>query len=138
LFSNTTSDLVFAVSKRETIKINLADGSVTPFKGHPTGNHSCKGDVMALSDDGTFLYVGYDWARCVVAYNVSTGQQIWTSECANSVTSVSYHAGTVLVAVWLSDFTVLSAANGSVLRRIFKADSYVFGHVVVAGTLASV
>jgi hypothetical protein len=138
IFLNSMPDCVFIASEQSTMRINMMDGSPLHFMGGPIGAHDCSGDAMAFSDDCTTLYVGYTSAKCVVAYSVSTLQQIWTSQMAGFVNSLSFHAGMVLVGIHKSDFTVLSAADGAVLRRLFKVDGFVMGHAVIAGMLTAI
>jgi hypothetical protein len=137
IFSNKGSSTVFAATKRETVQINITDGSVTPFSGHPTGDHSCLGNVMALNTAGTVLFVGYIEAQCVVAYDVPNHHQIWTTKMASSVSTVSYHAGMVLVGVFPSDIYVLCEGHGSILRLQFRADTMVVTHAVIDGLSAN-
>jgi hypothetical protein len=109
--------------------MDLSNGSITPFNGH-AGNHSCWGDVLALSDDFTTFYVGYSRAKCVVAYNVATMHSTWSSGMPDLVNSVSCHAGMVLVGVAYSEFTVLGS-DGHVLRHFGKVADGVYGHAVL-------
>jgi outer membrane protein assembly factor BamB len=91
---------------------------------------------MALSYGGQKLFVGYSSATCVVAYDTSACQQLWTSRMANSVNSVSYHAGMVLVGMYKSELTVLKESDGAVIRKIdVKATWGVYGHAVIIGKL---
>jgi hypothetical protein len=75
---------------------------------------------MVLNNDGTMLFIGYGSTKEVVAYSVSTCQQMWKSTCEGDIFCMSYHAGTVLVGVLRQDFfmLVLNAANGKVLREL--------------------
>jgi hypothetical protein len=130
-----SSNIVFAVIEQGTVSIDILDSSVTLLRGGPVGNNSTCGDAMALNTDGTALYVGYYTSHCVVAYDLSTNQQIWTSDMPRNVNSVSYHEGVVLVGVSWSDFHVLDATDGFVLRKLFKASNWVYGHAVIAGTV---
>jgi hypothetical protein len=114
------------------LHIDIAGGSVSRFDGHPTGDHSCCGDIMALNDDSTTLYVGYGASACVVAYDVSTHQQIWTSQMAGVVQSVSYSDALVLVSVRGSYFTVLRAEDGMVHRQFdVKAGCAFDAHAII-------
>ena len=89
---------------------------------------------MALSDDGTVLFVAYSTAGCVVAYDVATLQLLWTASYS-SVDSISYHDGYVLVSAKYAPFTLLSAEDGNVVREFAVAPGYVWSHSVFAGLL---
>jgi hypothetical protein len=118
------------------MRINITDSSVSRFGSFFHGDCRCDGDVMALSDDGSTLFVGYRDAACVAAYSISTLEQIWLYERLvryNWVNSVSFHAGMVLVGTLHSDFVVLSAADGTELRKLYKANNWVLGHAVILG-----
>ena len=121
IFSHTDPNVLFAESKYSTVRLSLVDGSVTEFNGHP--GQSCWGDAMSLNTDGTVLYVAYDGAKCVIAWNVATQQPIWKVNTADGANSVLYHDGVVLVGVHASEFKVLSAADGRVVRTLIKAGS---------------
>jgi hypothetical protein len=138
IFSLTEPNMIFAVSVKETLRISIADGSVTPFKGHPGGAYGGYGDAMATSDSGSMLYVGYSSANCVVALSTMTMESTWKKDMADSVNSVSYHAGLLLVGVYQSEFCVLNAENGDVLRKLFKAPYNVLGHMVISGVFVFV
>jgi hypothetical protein len=115
------------------MRINMDDRSITIFQGCPVDTSACHGDVMALSDDGRVLYVGYSRAKCVIAYDVVKMDCTWKTDMAERVNSVSYHAGLVLVGVCASEFCVLNAENGDLLRKLTKASNYVFGHTILSG-----
>jgi hypothetical protein len=133
IFSNLAPQIVFAVTPNETLRLNMINNSAQVFKGHPFSHVSGSGNAMALSSDDQVLFVGYSGAQRVIAHNVATTQSIWSSQMTNRVTSVSYHAGTVLVGVKKSDFLVLNATDGTVLRKICKSGRDVFGHAVIEG-----
>ena len=132
IFSHTDSDVLYAVSDDQTVRLSLADGSVTEFSGHQ-GKHNCFGDAMVLSDDGTVLYVGYYNTRCVVAYDVATLQLMWKVNFESEVCSIAYHNGLLLVAPRNAPVTVLSAEDGSVLRTLCVVDGAAYGIPVFAG-----
>jgi hypothetical protein len=140
LFSTSALDIVFAVSKDATVMIDITKNSITQFVGHPTGNHRCWGDVMALGDGGAILYVGYEDARCAVAYNVASQRQIWTSPpMPGGITSLTFHAGLVLIGVYNSDFVLLRADYGAVSQKLHVHDGLgsVLGHTVISGSISS-
>jgi hypothetical protein len=138
IFSLAEPSILYAVSEEETLRINMADGSSTQLSGHPDGLCASYGDAMALSDDGRVLYVGYYGAQCVLAYSVTMMKGTWKTKMANGVNSVSYHAGLVLVGVQASEFCVLNADKGDVLRKFAKTSSFVFGHMVISGVCVCV
>jgi outer membrane protein assembly factor BamB len=115
----------------------MTSGSIIPFKGHPSGDNYCIGDVMALNSDGTVLFVGYHYAKCVVACNTEDYQPIWTSQLDDSVTGILYHSGMLLVAPYKARFLVLNAADGTVIRRFFhfRTQGLVLGLSVITGLL---
>jgi outer membrane protein assembly factor BamB len=115
------------------MRINMADGSVRKFEGYPVDNSHCDGDAMALRDDNSCLYVGYFHAKCLIAYNLTTMNCIWKKDMKNSVNSVSYRSGLVFVGVCQSEFCVLNANNGDVLRMLAIEPSWVLGHTIVSG-----
>jgi hypothetical protein len=111
------ADVLFAASHHQTVRLSLADGSITEFSGH-AGGHSCDGDGMVLNEDGTVLYVGYYFTECVMAYDVATLQLMWRADFASTVFSIVYYYGLVLVVSRDAPVTVLSAADGSVVRTL--------------------
>ena len=133
IFSHTDPDVLLAVSIDETVRLSLTDGSVTGFSGYHLDSHSCRGDAMALSGDGTVLYVGYFWAKCVVALDVATLQLMWRTTPKDQVRSISYHDGLLFVVARDAPFTVLSAEDGSVVRRCGAVAGLAFGHSVFSG-----
>jgi hypothetical protein len=88
---------------------------------------------MALSCDGSILFVAYNNAKCVIAWYTATLQIKWKAEMMNFANSVSVHDDTVLVGVSHSEFSVLDATDGHVLRTFSKAKSFVLGHSVLSG-----
>jgi outer membrane protein assembly factor BamB len=129
-------DIIFAAALKRVVRIDLSDGSVTQFTGDHTDLTSGWGDVMALSDDGGTLYFGSFGEESVIAFNVSTCQQIWTANVDFSIHSVSYHNGMVLV-VGIeeeAEFRVLNAATGFLIRTMdIKAVGLVLAHTVIKG-----
>ena len=124
--------MLFAVSQDQTVRLSLADGSVTQLSGNLSSDR-CFGDVLSLSDDATVLYVGYETARCVVAYDVATLQLMWRTTPKDQVRSISYHDGLLFVVARDAPFTVLSAEDGSVVRRCGAVAGPAFGHSVFSG-----
>jgi hypothetical protein len=134
IFSNATPNVVFATSRLETFSLDISVGAVRKFEGGPV-NHSCHGNVMALDDAGMHLYVGYRKAKCIVAYNVSTHQQIWTTSFPSAITSLSCHTEVLIVAVKNSHFTTLSTADGTILQALdIMPKRGAFSHAVISGT----
>ena len=132
IFSHVDADVLYAVSDDQTVRLSLADGSITQFNGR-LSSERCFGDILSLSDDGTVLCVGIMLARCVVAYDVATLQLIWRVDFERTVCSIAYHDGSVLVAVADAPVTVLSAEDGSVVRRLGDVDGMAFSMSVFAG-----
>ena len=132
IFSHTDPDVLFGVSKHQTVRLVLADGSITEFSGHE-GSHRCLGDAIATSDDGTVLYVGYFCAHRVVAYDVATLQLKWTVDFEEDVHSIAYSDGLVLVASSNAPLTVLKAEDGSFVRTLGVVKGTVCGISVLAG-----
>ena len=132
LFSHVDPDVLYAVSDDQTVRLSLADGSSTAFRGY-TGNHFCRAGAVTLSDDGTVLYVGYYSAQCVVAYDVATLQLMWKASVKDDVFSIAYHDGHVLAAPRDEQLTVLSAVDGSVVRTLGVVDGAAWGISVFAG-----
>ena len=91
---------------------------------------------MVLSDSDTVLYVGYYFAQCVVAYDVATLQLMWRADFLSEIESLSFYNGMVLVAPRDVPFTILSAADGSVVRTLDVVDGTALGISVFAGTLS--
>jgi outer membrane protein assembly factor BamB len=132
IFSSTTPNLVFAASKRATERINISDGSVTQFTGGPTRVHSCLGNPMTLNGYGSVLYIGYSEAACVVAYNVSTCQQIWTTQLEDAVSSLSYLTeGLLIVGTFPSKTFVLCEEHGSLLRKFIPSEYAFVTHAII-------
>ena len=127
--------MLFAVSDHQTVRLNLADGSVTEFRGHADSHH-CQAEAMVLSDDDTVLCVAYIWAQCIVAYDVATLQLTWRVSLECAPCSVAYHDGTVLFAANEALVTVVSAADGSVVRTLGRAGGMMWGISVFAGMRA--
>ena len=136
IFSSVDPDVLFAVSDHQTVRLSLADGSVMEFSGH-SNQHFCGGHAMALNDDGTVLFIGYLFVRCVAAYDVATLQLMWRTNLSAYVCSIAYHDGLLLVAADDDSVTVLSAADGSVVRTLAHMDGCAYGISVFAGSISA-
>ena len=132
IFSHVDPDVLLAVSYDQTVRLSVADGSIAEFSGH-SREHNCGGDAMVLSHDGTVLYVGYDTAECVVAYDVATLQLVWRADFEDDVCSIAYHDGQVLVGPRAGPLTVLNAEDGSVVRTLVFVHDDVNGISVFTG-----
>ena len=124
--------MLFAVSIDQTVRLSLADGSVTKFSGH-TGDHFCFGHAMALSDDENVLYIGHCTAQCVVAYDVATLQLMWKTGFETDVLSIAHHDGLLLSTLMDAPVVMLSAADGSVVRMLGVIEDTAWGISVLAG-----
>ena len=132
IFSHVDADVLFGVSDDQTVRLSLADGSVTEFSGH-SGNHYSQGHAMKLSEDGAVLYVGYYSTKCVVAYDVATLQLMWKAGLDHGVHCLTCHDGLMLAALCAGPVTVLSAEDGSVVRTLVVVDGIACGISVFAG-----
>ena len=132
IFSHVDPDVLYAASSRETVRLNVADGSITELRGH-SGGHFCDATAMVLANDGSALFVGYLSERCVVAYDVATLQLMWKADFESDVFSVLYHDELVFVTFKKGPVTVLNAADGSVVRTLGDADGRAWGISVFAG-----
>ena len=133
IFSHTDPDVLFGVSEHQTVRLNLADGSITDFIGR-ADSHFCRPGAVALNSESSVLYVGYTRAQfCVVAYDVETLQLLWKTNLDTPASSISYHDGLVFVAAQDAPFTVLSADDGSVVRTLAVVPGHAWSHSVFAG-----
>jgi hypothetical protein len=118
------------------VRLSLANGSITELNGHSASNIG-SGHSIALSCDGSMLYVGYWIARCVAAYDVATLQLMWEAEFETDVLSVAYIDGVLFVTAEDGPVTVLSAEDGSLERTLGVVDGAAWGVSVFAGLAAS-
>jgi hypothetical protein len=119
------------------VRLSLADGSIAQFRGLKGSNFSTE-NAMTLSDDGTVLYVGYTDAMCVVAYDVATLHLKWKACLGNHASCLSYHDGLVFVTVRDTPFTILSAEDGSVVRRLARVPNRAYSHSILPGLELSI
>lgn len=132
IFSNRDNAVLYAVSRYQTARLSLGDGSVTPFNDQNIQDRYCHSESMALNGDGTVLFVAYCYAKCVVALSTETLQMIWKTDIF-APQSISYHNEYVFVGCSKSHFMMLSAEDGHVVRTLAAASSAVLGHSVFPG-----
>ena len=70
-----------------------------------------------------------------MAYDVATLELMWKTGIEARVRSIAYHDGLVLVAADDAPLFVLSAEDGSVVRRLARVDKFANGISVFAGLI---